>query len=57
MPDSQNLGKVRKLDYSLLAATIQLLPASRKWTQVERDRWLAALAANVDLMLEVGGAK
>jgi hypothetical protein len=41
------------LDYRLVAAVIQQLPRERHWTKVNRDRWIQALTAAVDLLFEV----
>jgi len=43
-------------DFRLLAGLIQRLPKSGKWTQADRDRWLQAMAANVDVLIDVEGA-
>jgi len=42
-------------DFRLLAGLIQRLPKSGKWTQTERDRWLQAMTANADLLIDVEG--
>jgi hypothetical protein len=36
-----------------ILAVVRKLPASRRWTQSERSRWLRALEANVDLNIEI----
>ena len=41
------------VDYRLLSALIQQLPRDGRWTQERRDKWISALTANVDLMIEV----
>lgn len=41
------------LDYRLIAGLMQRLPESGRWTRSQRDKWLQAVAANVDLMIEV----
>jgi len=40
-------------DYRLLAALMQQLPKDGKWTQARRDRWIQAVTANADLLIEV----
>lgn len=40
-------------DPRLVSVLMQKLPASGKWTQAKRDKWLQAVAANVDLMIEI----
>jgi len=42
-----------ELDYRVISALIQQLPKDGKWTKALRERWLAALAANVDLQIEI----
>jgi hypothetical protein len=45
------------LDLRLLSGLIQQLPKDGKWTTSQRDRWLQAMAANVDLLVEVDDKK
>lgn len=40
-------------DYRLLAVLMQRLPRDGKWTRPQRDRWLQAVEANLDLLIEV----
>ena len=40
-------------DYRLLSALVQRLPKDGSWTQAQRDRWLQAMTANVDLIVTV----
>jgi len=40
-------------DYRLVAALMQQLPKDGKWTRERRDRWVQALSASVDLLVEV----
>jgi hypothetical protein len=40
-------------DYGLLEALLQQLPQDKKWTKKSRDRWLKAITANVDVLIEV----
>ena len=40
-------------DYRLISAVMQQLPKDGKWTKARRDRWLEAVAANVDLLVEM----
>ena len=41
------------IDYRAISAVIQELPRSRAWSAEHRERWLAAMAAVVDLLIEV----
>lgn len=47
-PDSSNA-----LDYRLLSSLLALLPEDHVWTEEQRDRWLKAIAATVDLLIEI----
>ncbi|MCA9826515.1 MAG: DUF5343 domain-containing protein [Dehalococcoidia bacterium] len=40
-------------DYSVIAAIMGRLPANHRWTASQRERWLAAVGAAVDLVVEV----
>ena len=40
-------------EYRLIFAVIQQLPAQRQWTAARRKRWLSAVEAAVDLMVDV----
>ncbi|MGB6838606.1 MAG: DUF5343 domain-containing protein [Dehalococcoidia bacterium] len=40
-------------DYRLVSAVMQQLPKDGKWTKARRDKWIEAVAANVDLLIEV----
>lgn len=40
-------------EYALLEALLRQLPEDRQWTKERRDRWLQALTANVDLLVDV----
>ncbi len=40
-------------DYSLVVALIRQLPRDGRWTKMKRDLWLQAMAATVDLLIEV----
>jgi hypothetical protein len=40
-------------DYKLLHQLLQQLPKDGKWTQKQRDRWMQAMTANTDLLIEV----
>lgn len=40
-------------EYRLIFAVIQQLPVQREWTSERRRRWLAAVEAAVDLMVEI----
>ena len=41
------------LDYRPLAAVMQQLPQSARWTKAHRDRWLRAFEASLDFLIEV----
>ena len=41
------------LDYRLISAVMQQLPSDGKWTARRRERWVQAVKATVDLMVEV----
>ncbi len=41
------------LDLRLLSGLMQQLPKDGKWTQARRDRWLQAMAANLDVIVQV----
>lgn len=41
------------IDYRLLSVLMQRLPRNGKWTSVERSKWLGAVTANVDVIIEV----
>lgn len=45
------LGETQ-LDYRVLSSLIQQLPVDGRWTQAKRDRWMKALTAAVDLLVE-----
>jgi len=40
-------------DYRLISAVMQQLPKDGRWTKARRDRWIQAVAASVDLLVEV----
>ncbi|MCH8009446.1 MAG: DUF5343 domain-containing protein [Chloroflexi bacterium] len=40
-------------DLRLLSGLMQQLPKDGKWTQERRDRWLQAMAANVDVIVQL----
>jgi ABC-type sulfate transport system substrate-binding protein len=40
-------------DYRLLAALMQQLPKDGKWSKARRDRWIQAISASVDLLVEI----
>lgn len=42
-------------DYRLVAAVVQQLPRVGKWTQQRRNKWIEAMTATVDLLVEVDG--
>jgi hypothetical protein len=44
---------VLSTNYDLVMAFIRQLPGGRKWTKSQRDRWLNALSASIDIEIEV----
>ena len=40
-------------DYRLLAALMQQLPKDGRWSKARRDRWIQAVSASVDLLVEI----
>ena len=46
-------GQIQTPDYRLLNVLLQQLPRDGRWTNDRRDRWLQAIAASVDLVVEV----
>ena len=42
------------LDYRLVSAIFNQLPASGRWSRARRERWLSAVTAAVDLIVETG---
>jgi hypothetical protein len=40
-------------DYGLISAVMQQLPKNGKWTRARRDKWIQAVTASVDLLVEV----
>jgi Family of unknown function (DUF5343) len=40
-------------EFALLQGVISKLPMEKKWTQRQRDKWLQAFTANVDLLIDV----
>lgn len=53
---SGNVPGITGVDETILAV-IRKLPAEKRWTQTERDKWLRALEANLDLAVEVVESK
>jgi len=49
-PDSQSMPSQ---EYALMQGLVSKLPAKKQWTQQERKKWLNAMAAMVDLLIEV----
>ena len=47
------MSEVYTIDYRPISAIIQQLPVSGKWTKSHRSRWLQAMEANVDFLIEV----
>ena len=52
-PDQPQRRADEDAEYSLIFAVIRQLPAQRQWTSNRRQRWIAAVEAAVDLMVEV----
>lgn len=52
LPPKPDGGDVGHVDEAVLAV-IRKIPASRRWTPTERERWIRALEANLDLTVEV----
>ena len=46
-------GSQQLLDYRLISAVMQQLPTDGKWTSARRERWVLAVTAAVDLLVEV----
>jgi len=44
--------KTRVADDDAIQGVLARLPAERRWTQRDRERWLRALEANIDLLIE-----
>ncbi len=40
-------------EYMIMKGVLSKLPFGKKWTQTEREKWLRAVAANVDLLFEL----
>lgn len=40
-------------DYRLISALMQQLPKSGKWTKERRDKWIQAVSAGIDLLIEI----
>ena len=52
-PDEEQGSTPAGLDLRLLSGLMQQLPKDGRWTQERRDRWLQAMAANLDLIVAV----
>jgi len=50
-PDS-----AKTLDYRLLSSLLEQLPTNLVWTEDQRERWLKAIAAAIDLLIDIGPA-
>lgn len=50
---SDSSGSGELADYRLLVHMISQLPRHGRWTQDRRDRWIQAMSANVDLLIEI----
>jgi hypothetical protein len=40
-------------DYGLLNGLLKQLPPDGKWTKARRDKWIQAMTASVDLLVDV----
>jgi len=47
----------RSTDYALVVGCIEELPANRQWTKQQRQHWLDAVTAIVDLLVRVDGGE
>jgi hypothetical protein len=45
-----------RVNYELIAALLRQLPSGGAWTSTQRDKWLKAMTANVDVLIEVSDA-
>ncbi len=52
VPSPKVIQSEGETDYRLISALMQQLPASGKWSQSKRDRWVKAVTAAVDLLTE-----
>jgi len=52
-PDDEREPPASGLNLQLLSGLMQQLPKDGKWTQERRDRWLQAMAANVDVIVQL----
>ena len=58
--EHEDRSEAAGLDLRLLSGLIQQLPKEARWNQARRDRWLQAITATVDLLIEIeinGGSK
>lgn len=46
-------AQLNLVDYGILRSLLAQLPTNGKWTTVRRKKWLDAMAANLDLLIEV----
>lgn len=53
MPNDQSITWKQKRILTLVDKLIKELPRSQRWMQAERKRWLRAVMATVDLVIEV----
>ena len=51
-PQIDILKSEPRVNYELVAALMRQLPTDGKWLSNQRDRWLKALTANIDLIIE-----
>lgn len=46
-------GTGNRIDYQAISAIIQQLPKDARWTSDRRERWLKAMSATIDLLIDV----
>lgn len=53
MPSRRKCVPPSAIDYQVISAIIQQLPRDARWTMARRERWLKAMTAAIDLLIEV----
>jgi hypothetical protein len=53
MPAGRKCAPPSAIDYQVISAIIQQLPRNACWTMARRERWLKAMTAAIDLLIEV----
>jgi hypothetical protein len=53
LPPIDILKSEPRVNYELVAALMRQLPTDGRWLSNQRDRWLKALTANIDLIIEI----